>query len=368
MTHSGIVFEHIRKQYGRNTVVHDLNMIINRGERLVLLGPSGCGKTTTLRMIAGLEDITSGVLKLNNEVVNDLAPGERNIAMVFQNYALYPHMTVRENITFGLRLQKPSRLSADEINLRTEQALAMLNLTEFGDRYPKELSGGQKQRVALSRAIVKQASFFLLDEPLSNLDAQLRLQARTELVKLHEIYQSTLVYVTHDQVEAMTVGQRIAILERGDLQQLDTPDMIYRYPANRFVAGFIGSPPMNLLQTTLEGGALYLGGERLELPSFWRDHLGPCSPQLGIRPEHCQLSEHPILRGKIELVERLGSHRCLHVRLSDGQRTLVLHPAEQALPCGAIGISFDWEQANFFDQASGINLGQPALISGAIAG
>lgn len=361
----GIVFEHVRKQYGTNMVVHDLNMKINKGERLVLLGPSGCGKTTTLRMIAGLESITSGLLKLNGEIVNDLTPGERNIAMVFQNYALYPHMTVRDNITFGLKLQK---LAEPEINQRTEQALAILNLSDFGNRYPKELSGGQKQRVALSRALVKQAPFFLLDEPLSNLDAQLRLQARTELVKLHEIYHPTLVYVTHDQVEAMTVGERIAILDKGDLQQLDTPDMIYRYPANRFVAGFIGSPPMNLIQTHCDSGGLFVGGERLELPAYWREHLGPVSPQLGIRPEHFLLSDRPILRGQIELVERLGSHHCLHVRLTDGQKVLALHPSDQALPNGTIGLSFDWRQVNFFHQETGLNLGQPDVCAAILAG
>lgn len=361
----GIVFEHVRKQYGTNMVVHDLNMNINKGERLVLLGPSGCGKTTTLRMIAGLESITSGLLKLNGEIVNDLTPGERNIAMVFQNYALYPHMTVRDNITFGLKLQK---LAKKEIDQRTEQALAILNLSGFGNRYPKELSGGQKQRVALSRALVKQAPFFLLDEPLSNLDAQLRLQARTELVKLHEIYHPTLVYVTHDQVEAMTVGERIAILDKGDLQQLDTPDMIYRYPANRFVAGFIGSPPMNLIQTHCEGGSLFVGGERLELPVYWREHLGPTSPQLGIRPEHCLLSDRPIVRGQVELVERLGSHHCLHVRLTDGQKVLALHPSDQALPSGTVGLSFDWRQVNFFHQETGRNLGQPDVCATILAG
>ena len=240
----GLTFHHVSKVYGTNQVVRDLDFSINAGERLILLGPSGCGKTTTLRMIAGLESITSGDLYMGDKRVNDVPPGERNIAMVFQSYALYPHMTVWDNITFGLQIQK---LSPSEIEKRTKEAIDILQLEGLTERYPKELSGGQKQRVALARAIVKHSPYFLLDEPLSNLDAKLRQQARTQLVKIHEIYKPTMIYVTHDQVEAMTVATRIAIINEGVLQQIGTPEEVYHRPANTFVAQFIGTPAMNLL-------------------------------------------------------------------------------------------------------------------------
>ncbi|MBP2658468.1 MAG: Glycerol-3-phosphate-transporting ATPase, partial [Firmicutes bacterium] len=267
---NGIIFENVCKSYGETAVVKDLNMTIQEGERLILLGPSGCGKTTTLRMVAGLENITAGTLKMGGQVVNTVEPGARNIAMVFQNYALYPHMTIWENITFGLFIQK---IPIEEIKARTEQALEILNLSGYEQRKPNELSGGQKQRVALCRSLVKQAPYFLLDEPLSNLDAQLRLQARTELVKIHNLYRPTFIYVTHDQVEAMTVGQRIAIMNQGALQQLDTPDVIYQHPANTFVASFIGSPPMNLLQGAFRDGALWIAGCRVNPPTKWHTLL-----------------------------------------------------------------------------------------------
>ena len=256
-----IEFKAVKKKYDETTVIQELNFSIKEGERLVLLGPSGCGKTTTLRMIAGLEEISEGQLLMGGAVVNNVAPGKRNIAMVFQNYALFPHLSVWENITFGLKIQK---LTEQEMAKRVKEALEILNLTGYENRKPKELSGGQKQRVALCRAIVKQSPYFLLDEPLSNLDAQLRQQARTELVKLHEIYKPTMIYVTHDQVEAMTIAQRIAIMNKGELQQIDTPENIYHRPANTFVASFIGTPPMNLFRGRLEpaeGGFQFTDGD-----------------------------------------------------------------------------------------------------------
>lgn len=358
---SGIVFEHVYKSYGHNTVVKDLNLEVEKGERLVLLGPSGCGKTTTLRMIAGLETITTGTLRMGDRIVNSVEPGDRNVAMVFQNYALYPHMTVWENITFGLTIQK---LPEDEIKKRAGKALEILNLTGFEERKPHELSGGQKQRVALGRALVKQAPYFLLDEPLSNLDAQLRLQARTELVKIHNLYQPTLVYVTHDQVEAMTVGKRIAVMNQGVLQQLDTPDIIYHHPANTFVASFIGSPPMNLLQVQVREGGLWIAGNRLEIPPEWQTILLPHpTVTIGIRPEHCRLSDKSALQGQIELVEHLGGSRCLHVRLTnDGQRILCLVPAGVEIPSGTVGLSFSWQHVNGFDGQSGVSLGHPGRV------
>ena len=249
MEHS-IVFSHVDKAYGKTVVIKDLNLEIRRGERLILLGPSGCGKTTTLRMMAGFEDISAGELYMDGKVVNDVPPGERNIAMVFQSYALFPHLTVWENITFGLVLQK---LPKEEIEKRTYQALDILHLRGQEHKKTHELSGGQKQRVALCRALVKQSPFFFLDEPLSNLDAQLRQKARTELVKIHEMFRPTMVYVTHDQIEAMTVADRIAVMNKGKVQQIDTPDTIYHHPANVFVATFIGSPAMNVVKARIEG-------------------------------------------------------------------------------------------------------------------
>lgn len=363
---NGIIFEHVHKAFGDTTVVSDLNLTVREGERLVLLGPSGCGKTTTLRMIAGLEEITAGVLKMGGQVVNAVEPGNRNVAMVFQNYALYPHMTVWENITFGLAIRKTAK---SEIKSRTDKALQILNLSGYEQRKPKELSGGQKQRVALARALVKQAPFFLLDEPLSNLDAQLRLQARTELVNIHELTKPTMVYVTHDQVEAMTVGQRIAIMNKGILQQLDCPDEIYRHPANTFVASFIGAPPMNLLQGAFRDGALWISGARLDVPPEWKELLVHHSRlTLGIRPEDCRLSDTSPLHVHVELVERLGSHFCVHMRLTqDGQKVLYLLPADHPLPEGKLGLGFAWKCINIFDCNNGSNIGHPALLSRAQA-
>lgn len=357
----GIVFEKVCKSYGDNQVVKNLDLIVKAGERLILLGPSGCGKTTTLRMIAGLEDITSGTLRMGGQIANNLEPGQRNVAMVFQNYALYPHMTVWENITFGLSLQ---RMPKGEIKTRVDKVLQILNLTGYEQRKPKELSGGQKQRVALGRALVKQAPYFLLDEPLSNLDAQLRLQARTELVKIHDLYQPTLIYVTHDQVEAMTVGQRIAIMNQGVLQQIDSPDNIYQHPANTFVASFIGSPPMNLIASQFHDGALWIAGSRIAVPAQWQAILAPhCNLKIGIRPEHCQVSDKPLLSGQIILVEHLGSQNCLHVQLSDGQKLICMLPAEQHLPSGTLNFSFTWDHFNGFANQEGTNIGNPDQIS-----
>lgn len=354
---NGIVFEEVSKSYGQTLVVKQLNLSIKEGERLILLGPSGCGKTTTLRMVAGLESITSGILRMGGCVVNTVHPGARNVAMVFQNYALFPHLTVWDNVTFGLTIQK---LAKEEIKSRAEDALRILNLTGYENRKPSELSGGQKQRVALGRALVKQAPYFLLDEPLSNLDAQLRLQARTELVKIHELYQPTLIYVTHDQTEAMTIGQRIAIMNHGVLQQLDTPDVIYRHPANTFVASFIGSPPMNLLQGRFHDGSFWFSERRIAVPADWQPILNTQQEfWLGVRPEHCQLSDQPQFYGMVEFVEHLGAQRCMHVRLPQGERVLCLLPADQPIPEGTVGISFSWEHVNCYEYHNGQSMRYP---------
>ena len=245
-----VTFEHVNKMYGDFQAVKDLNLEIGDGEFMVLVGPSGCGKTTSLRMIAGLEEITSGTLRIGDRVVNDVPPKDRDIAMVFQSYALYPHMSVRENLAFGLKLRKVPKA---EIERRVKEAAETIQLEKLLDRKPKELSGGQRQRVALGRAIVREPAVFLMDEPLSNLDAKLRVQTRAEIARLHQRLETTMVYVTHDQVEAMTMGQRIAVMNEGLLQQVGTPQVLYDTPINRFVAGFIGSPSMNFVEVHMEG-------------------------------------------------------------------------------------------------------------------
>ena len=259
---STVTFEGVTKKYGEVLAVDNLSLEIVDGEFMVLVGPSGCGKTTSLRMIAGLEDITAGTLKIGDVVVNDKAPKDRDIAMVFQSYALYPHMTVKENLAFGLKLRKVSK---DEIDRRVNEAAAILDLAKLLARKPKELSGGQRQRVALGRAIVREPAVFLMDEPLSNLDAKLRVQTRAQILRLHARLKTTVVYVTHDQVEAMTMGTRIAVMNEGLLQQVGTPHDLYDLPVNRFVAGFIGSPAMNLLEARVSGKRVNAGGIEIEV-------------------------------------------------------------------------------------------------------
>jgi len=324
---SSVTLNTINKIYdnGAHAIV-DLSLQINDGEFLVLVGPSGCGKSTALRMIAGLESVTSGELSIGDRVVNEVEPKDRDIAMVFQNYALYPHMTVAENIEFALKLAKVSKA---ERRQRVERAAEILELSDYLDRKPGQLSGGQRQRVAMGRAIVREPSVFLMDEPLSNLDAKLRVQMRSEIAGLQKSLNVTTVYVTHDQVEAMTMGDRVAVMKFGVLQQVDTPDNLYNKPANAFVAGFIGSPSMNLfegvLRRTDEGLALGIGEQSLKLP----DELIAERPDVenyvdrtlifGIRPEDIEdaalASQRPAgarLKARVELVESLGSEIIAH--------------------------------------------------------
>lgn len=280
-------FEHVQKRYGSFTAIEDLNLEIKSGERLVLLGPSGCGKTTIMRLIAGLEKPTGGVIYMGGQPVNELEAEDRNVSMVFQNYALYPHMSVFDNIAFSLRLKK---MATSEIQRRVREVADLMEIGHLLERKPAELSGGQRQRVALSRALVRQAPYFLLDEPLSNLDAILRVSARNDLIELHQRMPTTMVYVTHDQTEAMTIGQRIAVLNRGELQQIGTPEEVYHYPANQFVARFIGHPPMNLLPARISNQRLLLLGQQLDLPEGWllelkRELQGNDRLVVGIRPE-----------------------------------------------------------------------------------
>jgi multiple sugar transport system ATP-binding protein len=292
-----VVYEHVTKRFDGTTAVDDLNLEIANGEFLVLVGPSGCGKTTALRMLAGLEEISDGRILIGDRVVNNLAPAARDVAMVFQSYALYPHMTVYDNLAFGLRNQSVPK---DEIDRRVRRAADILDLADFLKRKPKQLSGGQRQRVALGRAIVREPVAFLMDEPLSNLDAKLRVATRAEILKLQRQLGTTTVYVTHDQVEAMTMGDRIAVMRLGVLQQVGTPEELYTRPANTFVAGFIGSPAMNLVSAPVVDAG---GQGRIA----------------GFRPEHVRLDGRGDVsfQASVEVVEYLGDEQLAHLRVGD---------------------------------------------------
>ncbi|MDO4178470.1 MAG: ABC transporter ATP-binding protein [Phascolarctobacterium sp.] len=352
---NSIVFSHVDKAYGSNLVVEDLNLEIKKGERLILLGPSGCGKTTTLRMIAGFEEITRGELYMDGKVVNDLAPGERNIAMVFQSYALFPHLSVWDNITFGLQIQK---LPQEEIIKRTNQALEILHLQGYENKKTYELSGGQKQRVALCRALVKQSPYFLLDEPLSNLDAKLRQKARTELVKIHELFKPTMIYVTHDQIEAMTVATRIAVMNGGKIQQIDTPHNIYNHPANTFVANFIGSPAMNIVKAKVVGNKLIIGDSCVEMPVDKAAMVaGRGEVQFGLRPESSiPKKENPMVKGSVEFLENTGNLQTVSLTLPSGELYYIQDSNQDTDMENIAGFDFDWKKVCLFDAETGMNL------------
>jgi multiple sugar transport system ATP-binding protein len=313
-----IEFIHISKSYGDTPAVRDLNLQIDEGEFVVLVGPSGCGKTTALRMVAGLEEITDGEIRIGDRVVNELAPRDRDIAMVFQNYALYPHKSVYENLAFGLRMRKVSK---DEQRRRVNEIAQKLGLADMLDRRPGQLSGGQRQRVAMGRAIVREPKAFLMDEPLSNLDAKLRVQMRAEIARIQKALQVTTLYVTHDQVEAMTMGDRVAVMRDGVLQQVDTPQRIYDAPANLFVASFVGSPPMNLFEAAVgsDGASLTFGETRLELRGgTLRDYAGR-RIVVGIRPEEVREAggwDGARVRGRVLLVEALGAEQLIHIEVA----------------------------------------------------
>jgi multiple sugar transport system ATP-binding protein len=324
-----VVFDHVEKVYENGfKAVHELSLEIHDGEFLVLVGPSGCGKTTALRMVAGLEEISDGTISIGGRVVNDLTPKERDIAMVFQNYALYPHLTVAENIAFGLRLRKEPK---KQINEKIEWAGKLLGLTQYLNNRPKELSGGQRQRVAMGRAIVREPQVFLMDEPLSNLDAKLRVQMRAEIAKIQNTVGVTTVYVTHDQIEAMTMGDRVAVMRKGELQQLGAPQALYDNPSNLFVASFIGSPAMNLLEGEMvrENGDLRVKLGEQDLPVSQSvvakrpglaDYVGR-TLAVGIRPEHMEDASiepdgKPRLRGHVVVTEALGSEVLAHVEVA----------------------------------------------------
>lgn len=355
---SSIMFKNVCKDYGSTQVVKNLNLEINPGERLVLLGPSGCGKSTTLRMIAGLEKITSGELYFGDKLMNDIEAGERNVAMVFQNYALYPHMTVWDNITFGLRMNKVER---EEIEKRAREALKILNLEGLEKRYSKELSGGQRQRVALCRAVVKQSPFFLLDEPLSNLDVQLRNTSREELVKLHNLYRPTFVYVTHDQIEAMTIGHRIAVLNKGYLQQIDTPEKIYNNPVNVFVAKFIGIPQINILRANINEGDILFKNNTIKLSDEKRKLIEKRREvYLGIRPEYVKVSRDKSensIKGNIAKIENYGSQKCLLITVNGEEKVMASVPNDSDFKrYEDVYIKFTKKNMLFFDIATENNI------------
>ncbi len=310
-----ITFQNVTKRFNDGTVgVDDLNLEAADGEFLILVGPSGCGKSTALRSVAGLEKVTTGEILIDGEVVNDLAPPDRDLAMVFQSYALYPHLSVEHNIGFPLRM---ARMSKAERQSRVAEAAGLLGIENLLGRKPGELSGGQRQRVAMGRAIVRQPRAFLMDEPLSNLDARLRVQMRAELVNLHRRLGITTLYVTHDQVEAMTLGDRVAVLKEGVLQQVDTPQRLYRAPRNTYVAGFLGSPSMNFVSATLSDGVATVGSERVTAPASWPAGAG--SVLLGMRPEALTLEPQPAsqalsFEAGVQMVEDLGSEGVAYVK------------------------------------------------------
>jgi multiple sugar transport system ATP-binding protein len=329
-----VTFDHVFKRYGEVTAVHDLNLEIRDGEFMVLVGPSGCGKTTSLRMIAGLEEISEGDLRIGDKVVNDVAPKDRDIAMVFQSYALYPHMTVRDNLAFGLKLRKVPKPEQEK---RINDAAGILQLEKLLDRKPKELSGGQRQRVALGRAIVREPAVFLMDEPLSNLDAKLRVQTRAEIARLHQRLGTTMVYVTHDQVEAMTMGQRIAVMSMGLLQQVGTPQELYDTPRNRFVAGFIGSPSMNFMELPVTGNTIGTGNVNFPVLDDVKGSVAGYSTVIaGFRPEHLELGDiggaHGTVNGVADVVEYLGNEELLHVTVDDAEVVAIVDSSHRVRP------------------------------------
>ena len=337
-----VSFDNVRKTFGATTVVEDFNLVIEDGELLVLVGGSGSGKSTILRMVAGLEDVTSGTIRIDQRDVTPLPPRERDVAMVFQDYGLYPHMTVRENLSLGLRLRK---VGGQEIDRRVTWAAGMLGLAPLLDRKPKQLSGGQRQRVAMGRAMVREPKVFLFDEPLSNLDAGLRAQMRIEIGGLQRRLRTTTIYVTHDQVEAMTLGDRIVVLADGRIQQVGRPIELYRAPTNRFVAGFIGTPPMNFVEGVIEGqdGAAFAAdGMRVLLPDKTTATHGRSERvTLGIRPEDLKVdpagdsasvAEAGAIRGRVVLVERLGGLSHLHLDVGSRPHRLMASVSNDQLP------------------------------------
>jgi len=357
---ASLSLQHIDKTYENGfKAVKDFNLEVEDKEFIIFVGPSGCGKSTTLRMIAGLEDITGGDFYIDGKRMNDVEPKDRDIAMVFQNYALYPHMTVFDNMAFGLKLRKVPK---EQIKKQVEEAAKILDLDKLLDRKPKALSGGQRQRVAMGRAIVRNPKVFLMDEPLSNLDAKLRVQMRTEISKLHDRLGATIIYVTHDQTEAMTLGTRIVVMKDGVVQQIDTPQNLYDHPTNQFVAGFIGSPQMNFMNAKVSnnGKTVEVGGCKLDLSAERAEKLAAYDGKevvLGIRPEDVHdeeefLEKHPESRinAEIRVYELLGAEVFLYFDFAGTQMTARVNPRTTARTGSNVEFAFDMEKAHFFDK------------------
>ena len=358
---ASVTYDHVTKKYGDVLAVNDLDIKIKDKEFLVLVGPSGCGKTTALRLLAGLEDITTGTISIGDRVVNDLAPKDRDIAMVFQSYALYPHMTVFDNMAFGLRLRK---MDKKEIQRRVDKAASILGIRELLQRKPRQLSGGQRQRVAVGRAIVREPNVFLLDEPLSNLDAKLRVQTRAELSKLHKDLSTTFIYVTHDQVEAMTMASRIAVMNFGVLQQIDTPHNLYDMPANKFVAGFIGSPAMNFFDAKVAkaNGNLVVDTSdfKVDVPKKSNKAYEPYVGKpvtLGIRPEdihNTQFTPPNItpskVDGQVEVVELMGNEIVAHLKSGKSTYVARVDPRSDYKYGDKVQVVFNTDNVQLFDR------------------
>ncbi|WP_111639537.1 ABC transporter ATP-binding protein [Marinomonas shanghaiensis] len=350
-----VTLQALVKRYDKTDIIKGVDIDIKDGEFTVFVGPSGCGKSTLLRMIAGLEDITDGTLSIDGKIVNHLQPKDRSIAMVFQSYAIFPHMTVRENMAFGLTI---SGISKQEKDQRVNEAAKVLQMEHLLERRPSQLSGGQRQRVAIGRAIVRNPKVFLFDEPLSNLDAALRMDMRMEIAKLHKKLAATMIYVTHDQVEAMTLADKIVVLKEGQVQQIGTPMELFHHPANRFVAGFLGSPSMNFIDVdvlAIDDHSMTLGSTVLDpvvLPRVEQVVNVGQKVELGIRPQYLQPQHGDVkgcLHGRVSLTERLGTETVIDVSLADGKKVIAAIGQDQVFPLGeAISLSFDPERAHVF--------------------
>ncbi len=358
---ASVTYEHVYKRFGDVVAVNDLDIFIEDKEFLVLVGPSGCGKTTALRCLAGLEDVTEGRILIGDQVVNDVAPKDRDIAMVFQSYALYPHMSVYDNMAFGLKLRKTPK---EEIKRRVQEAAEILGIEYLLDRKPRQLSGGQRQRVAVGRAIVREPKVFLFDEPLSNLDAKLRVETRANINKLHQELQTTFIYVTHDQVEAMTMASRIAVITKGVLQQIDTPQMLYDRPDNLFVAGFIGSPAMNFFQGTLRRDNSHIfvdgGSFKVQIPEnrndTYADHLDK-QIIFGIRPEDIHnpnftppgIIPQPV-ESTVDVTELMGNEIFVYLKTGENVCVARVDPRSQYKVNDDVQVVFNMENMHIFDQ------------------
>ena len=352
---ASVEVSNVRKSFGASEVIHGVSIRVEDGEFAILVGPSGCGKSTLLRMVAGLESVTSGELRIGERVVNDVAPKERDIAMVFQNYALYPHMTVADNMGFSLKLRGAS---ADEIGKRVKRAAEILALTPLLDRYPRQLSGGQRQRVAMGRAIVRDPQVFLFDEPLSNLDAKLRVAMRAEIKDLHQRLKTTTIYVTHDQIEAMTMADKIVVLHDGHVEQIGAPLELYDRPANLFVAGFIGSPAMNVLKGRIAGGAkpAFKAENGVELPLATAPSASDGKPaSYGFRPEHLRIAQDGVA-AEVVVVEPTGSETQVMLKLGGADIVAVFRDRISARPGETIKIAPDLSTVHLFDGESGQRL------------